>query len=51
MFSGQLITNENDTRMIKEGAGRLNFTHHIGLWDQAKLMALMLRKEKLFTTS
>jgi len=40
LFIGQLITNENDKRMMKEGAGliwektsRLNFTAHIGLWD------------------
>jgi len=55
LFIGQLITNENDKRMMKEGAGliwektsRLNFTAHIGLWDLAKFTALMVRKEKLF---
>ena len=55
LFVGQLVTMENDNRMIKEGAGliwekrsRLNYTHHIGLWDQAKLMVTLLRKAKQF---
>ena len=55
LFTGQLLTMENDNRMVKEGAGliwektsRLNYTHHIGLWDQAKLMVTLLRKGKMF---
>jgi len=55
LFKGYLVTLENDARMVKEGAGliwekrsRLNFTHHIGLWDQAKLMVTLLRKGKMF---
>ena len=55
LFTGYLVTMENDSRMVKEGAGliwekksRLNYTHHIGLWDQAKLMVTLLRKGKRF---
>jgi len=54
-FMGQLLTMENDARMVKEGAGflwekrsRLNFTHHLGLWDTTKLMMAVLRKGKMF---
>merc|ERR1712037_834150 len=55
LFAGQLLTMENDARMVKEGAGflwdkrsRLNYTYHLGLWDLAKLTVTMLRKGKLF---
>ena len=55
LFTGQLLTMENDARMAKEGAGllwekrsRLNYTHHIPLWEYAKLVVTLLRKGNLF---
>ena len=55
LFPGILLSMKNGKRMVKDGAGwiwekksRLNQTHHIGLWDHAKLMVTILRKGKKF---
>ena len=35
-------------RFIWEKMSRLNYTYHIGLWDQAKMMVTLARKGKMF---
>ena len=54
LFSGMLLSIKNEQQMVKYGAGliwekksRLNQTHHVGLWDLAKLMVKGLRKGKM----